>query len=197
MFCEFVVPLPDRGIRLLQRADGTRVYSLPAEGEEILIGKVCPDDPGMMFPAPGYLAFASSGSRPSPGALRLQVLPWALSVCALPEGAGIRTDLPVCFFSRTDEECSLVCRSADVPDSAIRREDGWMAFRVAGPLDFSLVGILSGIASVLAARGIPLFAVSTYNTDYILIRSVHLPSCVSALASEGYEWIRTIHGGLT
>ena len=53
----------------------------------------------------------------------------------------------------------------------IQRDDGWKAFRIQGVLDFSLIGILAKIAAALADNGISIFAVSTYNTDYVLIKS--------------------------
>lgn len=76
------------------------------------------------------------------------------------------------FVGKTDEELSLVCRTGLAPsgERLIAREDGWRAFRIVGVLDFSLVGILSGIAGVLAAEKIGIFAVSTYNPDYILVK---------------------------
>jgi len=75
------------------------------------------------------------------------------------------------FFSvsRTDEELSIVCEEALVPDG-IRCEKNWRALKVAGPLDFALTGILASIANPLAAAGISLFAVSTFDTDYVLVK---------------------------
>lgn len=67
------------------------------------------------------------------------------------------------------------------------REDGWRAFRAAGPLDFSLTGILAGIASVLAAAGIPIFAVSTYDTDYVLVKTERYEAALDALRAAGYD----------
>ena len=71
---------------------------------------------------------------------------------------------------KTDEEKSLVCLTEDVPDNTIEREDGWKAFRIEGILDFSLIGILSQISALLAENEIGIFAISTYNTDYILVK---------------------------
>lgn len=74
------------------------------------------------------------------------------------------------FIGRSDEENSLVCLTEDVPDNTIIREDGWRAFYIEGVLDFSLVGILSKISTLLAENNIGIFAVSTFNTDYILVK---------------------------
>lgn len=91
-----------------------------------------------------------------------------------------------CFFARTDEELSLVCRPEKVPADALAREDGWKAFRIQGVLDFSLIGILAPIAALLAERRIGIFAVSTYNTDYILVKSAQYEQALAALAEAGY-----------
>ena len=91
------------------------------------------------------------------------------------------------FVGRTDEEISLVCRTVDVPPNTIERSDGWRAFRIKGTLDFSLVGILARISSILAESRIGIFAVSTYNTDYILVREADFGSALSALEARGYE----------
>ncbi len=116
----------------------------------------------------------------------LRILPFALSVCKL---AGI-SDLDLSgdfyFIGKTDEELSLVCRTEDAPASAVAREDGWRGFRIEGTLDFSLVGVLSKLSGILAARGIGLFAVSTYNTDYILVKAENLEPALKALSDEGY-----------
>ena len=74
------------------------------------------------------------------------------------------------FIGSTDAELSLVCETDRVPRRTLAREDGWRALRIVGQLDFSLTGILSRIATILADEKIGIFAVSTYNTDYILFR---------------------------
>ncbi len=67
------------------------------------------------------------------------------------------------------------------------REDGWRAFRIEGVLDFSLTGILSAISGILAENGIGIFAVSTYNTDYILVKAENLVKALDVLREAGYE----------
>ena len=91
-----------------------------------------------------------------------------------------------CFVGKTDEELSLVCETSKVPENALAREDGWTAFRISGVLDFSLVGILAPIAKILADEKIGIFAVSTYNTDYVLIKKEHAEKAAQALARAGY-----------
>ena len=117
----------------------------------------------------------------------LQVLPDALTVCQIASPADLRENTGFYFLSQTDEELSLVCRTSDTPPNAIRREDGWRGFRIAGQLDFSLVGILAGITALLAGAGIGLFAVSTFNTDYILVKAEKLEQSLMLLREAGYQ----------
>ena len=70
------------------------------------------------------------------------------------------------------------------------RDDGWKAFRIQGVLDFSLIGILSKITTLLAENGVGIFAVSTYNTDYILVKAAQFEKALTVLAHAGYEIAR-------
>ena len=119
--------------------------------------------------------------------MKLKKLPDDLTVCKLAPAAQIDLDAGFFFLARTDEELSLVCRTACVPSETVAREDGWRAFRIEGVLDFSLVGILSKISAVLADNGIGIFAVSTYNTDYILVKAENFTRAMAALEAAGYE----------
>ena len=119
--------------------------------------------------------------------MKLESLPEALSVCKLRSLEGFDLLSPLYFLGRTDEELSLVCRTVDVPEHTLEREDGWRAFRIAGTLDFSLIGILSRLTALLAEHGIGIFAISTYNTDYILVKQEKLSPALNALAQAGYE----------
>jgi hypothetical protein len=119
--------------------------------------------------------------------MQLQCLPDALSVCKVASLSHIRLDSDFYFLARTDEELSLVCRTSDAPAATVAREDGWRGFRVVGVLDFSLVGILARLSSLLAENAISIFAVSTYNTDYILVREPQFERAVKILSAAGYE----------
>ena len=119
--------------------------------------------------------------------LTLQILPQSLTVCRAERLDGFDLSSGLFFIGRTDEELSLVCRTACVPAETVAREDGWRAFRIEGMLDFSLVGILSKISAVLADNGIGIFAVSTYNTDYILVKAENFGRAMAALEAAGYE----------
>jgi hypothetical protein len=92
------------------------------------------------------------------------------------------------FFSvtRTAEELSIVCPEQRVPAST-QAERGWRGLKVAGPLDFALTGILAGLASALSEAGISLFAVSTFDTDYVLVRTADLERAIAALEAGGYR----------
>lgn len=92
------------------------------------------------------------------------------SVCQVEDYSFVNLGSEYSFIGKTDEENSLVCITNEVPPNVIQREDGWKAFRIQGVLDFSLIGVLSKIASILADNDVSIFAVSTYNTDYILIK---------------------------
>ena len=119
--------------------------------------------------------------------MKLNVLKESFSVCKVASYEGVDLDAPFVFTGSTDMEKSLVCPTDRVPATTLAREDGWRAFRVEGQLDFSLVGILARISSVLAAEKIGIFAVSTFDTDYILVKAENLDRALVALARDGYE----------
>lgn len=119
--------------------------------------------------------------------MEIRVLPHEFSVCSLYDLSEINTSSDFFFIGKTDEEFSLVCQTEHVPKSVKKREDGWKALGICGILDFSLVGILSDISSHLAAAGIGIFAVSTYNTDYILVKSHDLEKALMVLENAKYD----------
>ena len=121
--------------------------------------------------------------------MRLKKLPWDLTICRLSSAESVDLSADFFFLCKTDEEISLVCSTASVPSDTIVREDGWRGFRIEGVLDFSLTGILSNLSCILAEKGIGIFAVSTYNTDYILVKAENYDRSLSALESSGYEII--------
>lgn len=109
------------------------------------------------------------------------------TVCQVEDYSLVNWDAEYSFIGKTDEEKSLVCITREVPANAIQRDDGWMAFRIQGILDFSLIGILSKITTVLADNGIPIFAVSTYNTDYVLLKKEQYQKGMEVLQAAGYR----------
>jgi uncharacterized protein len=88
--------------------------------------------------------------------------------------------------TRSDSELSVVCRQDQVPATA-SAERGWCAFEVAGPLDFSLTGVVASLVTPLADEQIPIFVVSTFETDYLLVREHDLQRSVAALTSAGHS----------
>ena len=117
----------------------------------------------------------------------LEPLEIQFSVCKVTDYTGIDMDQPFVFSGRTDQEKSLVCPTAIVPDNTLARDDGWRAFRICGELDFSLIGILAKISKILAENAIGIFAISTYNTDYILTKEKNFDKALQVLADTGYE----------
>lgn len=119
--------------------------------------------------------------------MELKVLDYRFSVCKIKDIKDADFSGEFVFFSKTDEELSLVCRSDLAPKDCIAVEGGWRGFRVQGELDFALIGILSKLSSLLAENGISIFAVSTYNTDYILVKEDKLDDAMDVLAADGYK----------
>ena len=119
--------------------------------------------------------------------MKLKKLPYELTVCKLEDLSLVNLSDDFFFISKTDEEFSLVCRTENVPVNATSRDDGQRCFRIDGVLDFSLIGILSEISAILAENRIGIFAVSTYNTDYILVKRENLSRALEALTDAGYQ----------
>ena len=118
--------------------------------------------------------------------MQLKLINNEFSVCKVVDYSEINLNQEYVFTGSTDEERSLVCPVSLVPQNTIEREDGWRAFRIEGVLDFSLIGILSKISSLLAANKIGIFAISTFNTDYILTKKEDFDKAIDVLKAEGY-----------
>lgn len=121
--------------------------------------------------------------------MKIQRLDYDFSVCKAEDYSLVNFNAQYCFIGKTDEENSLVCLTVDVPPNVTERDDGWRAFRIQGVLDFSLVGILSKISALLAENKIGIFAVSTYNTDYVFTKAESFDKALSVLSCAGYEII--------
>lgn len=118
--------------------------------------------------------------------MTIQKIEGEFAVCQVADYSQVNLDSAYCFVGKTDEERSLVCLSTDVPANVTACDRGWRALRVQGPLDFSLIGILARLSSLLAENGIGLFAVSTYNTDYILVKQDAYRHALEVLVRAGY-----------
>ena len=120
--------------------------------------------------------------------LALSVLPQRFAVCRLDSEDVIPDWLMEHNFwsvTRTHEELSVVLPEASVP-AGWKSEKGWRCLKVQGPLDFSLTGILASLASPLAEASISIFAISTYGTDYILVRDHDLEAAKKVLSDAGH-----------
>lgn len=128
--------------------------------------------------------------------MELRVLRGRLAVCRLPVDAPIPAWAlagALVSITRAADELSIVCPEADVPDE-VQAERGWRTLQVAGPLDFALTGVLAALAVPLAEAGVSIFALSTYDTDYVLVRASDLPCAVAALERVGHT-VREDIGG--
>ena len=108
------------------------------------------------------------------------------SICKVADYTQIDLESPFVFTGSTDEEKSLVCPTELVPQNTVKRDDGWKALRINGMLEFSLVGILARISTILAENSIGIFAVSTFNTDYIFVKRFNFDKAIKALEDAGF-----------
>ncbi|QEH67133.1 ACT domain-containing protein [Cellulosilyticum sp. ST5] len=122
--------------------------------------------------------------------MKLKVINETFSVCKIEDINKVNFEDSFCFVGKTDEELSLVCATKFAPSETIEREDGWRGFRIEGVLDFSLIGILSKLSTILAEEQIGIFAISTFNTDYLLTKEENFEKALKALEARGYEVVR-------
>lgn len=121
--------------------------------------------------------------------MQIKKINHSFSVCKVHDFSMVNLEDEYCFTGKTDEENSLVCITEYVPSNVIKRDDGWNALRIQGVLDFSLIGVLSKISTLLANNSIGIFVISTFNTDYILTKSVDFQKAIDTLSSAGYQII--------
>lgn len=122
--------------------------------------------------------------------MEIKKIEYDLTVCKLKSEKAIDSAKEFYFVGKTDEEISLVCLTEDTPTDTVEREDGWRAFRIQGALDFSLIGILAKISAILAENEIGIFVVSTFNTDYILVKKENFDRALALLELNGYTVIQ-------
>lgn len=119
--------------------------------------------------------------------MELKKLDDSLTVCKVASELDIDLSKEFYFIGKTEEEYSLVCITEDTPINTTERDDGWRGFRIQGVLDFSLIGILSKLSGILVDNKIGIFAVSTFNTDYILVKEENFDKAIKALDLAGYD----------
>ncbi len=120
--------------------------------------------------------------------MRLTLLPDVYAICRLEPGAAIPAWATAGTFfciTRTDEELSLLCAEEDVPQDVLA-ERGWRALRLEGPFPFELTGVLASILHPLAEAGVSILAVSTYHTDYVLVKAAQVERALAALTGAGH-----------
>jgi hypothetical protein len=118
--------------------------------------------------------------------MKLQKIKGDFTICKVESIEQIDFSRELLFIAKTPDEISVVCESAYAPQKTVEIESGWKALKIQGILDFGLVGIMAKISNILANVGISIFVVSTYNTDYILIKSQNLEKALQSLVREGY-----------
>ena len=118
--------------------------------------------------------------------LMMTALGQEFSICKVADYTQIDLESPFVFTGSTDEEKSLVCPTELVPQNTVKYDDGWKSLRINGMLDFSLVGVLARISTILAENSIGIFAVSTFNTDYIFVKKCNFDKAIQALEDAGF-----------
>ncbi|MEO7866179.1 MAG: ACT domain-containing protein [Candidatus Eisenbacteria bacterium] len=120
--------------------------------------------------------------------LRLRRTDWRLAIVrfspeATPPAWVFHASVEFYSLTRTPNELSIVCSEDDLPPSVdFNVQRGWAAFEVEGPLPFGLTGVVSGITAPLAAAGVPVFVISTYDTDYLLVEFANLETAERVLS---------------
>lgn len=130
-----------------------------------------------------------SDAGPPPSPLRLDLLDGRMSVCRLDPSSEVppwATQATLFSVTRTRDELSVVCPEENVP-VGVKHEGGWRVLRLEGPFEFSAVGVLASVATPLTGAGVSIFALSTYDTDYVLVKEEGLEHAVSALRRTGHE----------
>jgi uncharacterized protein len=116
------------------------------------------------------------------------ILPHSFAICRLapdhpfPDWAN---SSQIISYTRTADELSVVCEERFIPPE-VKSESGWRVIKVQGPLDFSIIGVLAAISSPLAKAGVSIFVISTYDTDYVLVKEIVLERATEVLISEGF-----------
>ncbi len=122
--------------------------------------------------------------------MKIKVIKREFSICKVDSLDKIDFSDKYCFVGKTDEEISVICSTKHAPLETISRSDGWRAFRIQGQLDLTLIGVLSALTDILARNKIGLMAVSTYNTDYVLVRAADLEKALVLLEDQDYKIIQ-------
>jgi len=179
----------EEAVRALFAGDPVRfresIALWPADVRDYVLDRAAGAFEGPVGASGGAEAEAGAARRP----LALRVLPDALAIVRLPADSAHpawATGAALLSITRTRDELSIVCDEACVPADVVV-ERGWRALAVGGPLDFGLTGVLASIAAPLASAGVSIFAVSTYDTDYVLVKSEALVGAREVLTRAGHS----------
>lgn len=121
--------------------------------------------------------------------VELKKLGMDFSVCKIKDISEVDFTKDFVFVSKTDDELSLVCPTKNMPSNTTVVESGWNTIKIQGELDFGLIGIIAEISNILAKNNISVFVVSTYNTDYILLKNENFNKAVKLLENNEYKFI--------
>jgi ribosomal protein S18 acetylase RimI-like enzyme len=176
------------------RSEGFAALSLAVEEDNPAISLYERAGFRKLFPTGGAWTMrvdlpGSTNPAPPKPVLTLTLLEEQLAVCRLDAAAevpGWATAGPLFSVTRTADELSVVCPEGLVPDG-VKCEKGWRVFELEGPFEFSEVGILSAVAAPLAEAGVGIFAVSTFDTDYVLVKEERVGVAADALQGQGHE----------
>lgn len=119
----------------------------------------------------------------------LKILPDRMAVCRLAPTAELPDWIDkssIFTVTRTGEELTVVCAETPVPPDVLS-EGGWRCFQVRGPLDFSETGIIFSLSKPLAESGVPIFVMSTFNTDYFMVKETDLAKAIDVLSAAGHQ----------
>lgn len=116
----------------------------------------------------------------------LEKIPGTFAVCKLDDIHHIDLYGDFVFLSKTDAELSLVCAEEKIPASATKADRDWKLLRIEGELEFSMVGVIAKISAILAAEEVSIFVVSTFDTDYIMVKRESFHKAKTALQKSGY-----------
>ncbi|MDO5011004.1 MAG: ACT domain-containing protein [Intestinibacter bartlettii] len=118
--------------------------------------------------------------------MNLKIIDKTFAICKVEDFSQINLNDEFIFVGKTDNELSVVCEMKSIPDNCTHIDRGWTGFRIEGVLDFSLIGIISKLSTILAENKIGIFTISTYDTDYILVKKDSIEDTKEALRENGY-----------
>ena len=118
--------------------------------------------------------------------MKLRIIDTEFAICKVKDFSQINLEDEFLFIGKTDDEHSIVCEMQSIPNNCTDIDEGWIAFKIEGQIDFSLIGIISKLSTILAETKVGICALSTYDTDYILVKKENLEDAKNALREHEY-----------